>query len=52
AEFAPFDPHAWFTVYAPFDDPQIVLTILVEKAGEGSSVAGPVAREILDWYFR
>ena len=52
AEFAPFDPHAWFTVYAPYDNPEIALTVLVEKAGEGSSVAGPVAREILDWYFR
>lgn len=46
------NPHAWFSVYAPFDDPQIVMTVLIEEGGEGSSVAGPVAREILDWWFK
>lgn len=44
--------HAWFTVFAPADDPQIVLTVLVERGGEGSSVAGPIAKEILKEYFR
>ncbi len=43
--------HAWFTGYAPADDPQIVVTILVEEGGEGSSVAVPAAREFLTWYF-
>lgn len=43
--------HAWFTVFAPADDPQIVLTVLVEKGGEGSSVAAPIAKEILKEYF-
>ncbi|MBI2327681.1 hypothetical protein HYU92_05185 [Candidatus Curtissbacteria bacterium] len=46
------NPHAWFSVYAPPDDPQIAMTVLVEEGGEGSSVAGPVAREIFDWYFK
>jgi penicillin-binding protein 2 len=45
------EPHAWFTVFAPADDPQIVATILVENGGEGSKVAGPIAREILNYYF-
>jgi len=45
------NPHAWFTVFAPFDKPKIALTVLVENSGEGSSISGPVAREILDWYF-
>ncbi len=44
--------HAWFTGYAPNDDPEIVLTILIEEGGEGSSVAVPLARDILLWYFR
>lgn len=44
--------HAWFTVFAPADDPQIVLTVLVEKGGEGSSVAAPIAKEILKEFFR
>lgn len=43
--------HAWFTVYAPADDPQIVVTVLLEKAGEGSKEAAPVARSILDYWF-
>ncbi|OGM22363.1 hypothetical protein A2691_01940 [Candidatus Woesebacteria bacterium RIFCSPHIGHO2_01_FULL_39_23] len=44
--------HAWFTVFAPSDDPEIILTVLVEKGGEGSSVAAPIAREILEFYFQ
>ena len=44
-------PHAWFTFFAPADDPQIVSTILIEKGGQGSSVAGPIARKIADYYF-
>jgi penicillin-binding protein 2 len=44
-------PHAWITVIAPFYNPEIVVTVLVETAGEGSAVAGPVAKEILEDYF-
>ena len=44
-------PHAWITVFAPFDKPEIALTILVEEGGQGSDVAGPIAREILKAYF-
>lgn len=44
-------PHAWFTVYAPADDPEIVLTVLVENGGQGSDIAGPIAKEILKAYF-
>lgn len=43
--------HAWFTVFAPYDDPKIVLTVFLENGGEGSHDAAPVARKILDWYF-
>ncbi len=43
--------HAWFTVFAPADYPELVITIMVEKGGEGSDVAAPIAREILDYYF-
>ncbi|OGD92493.1 hypothetical protein A3E14_04205 [Candidatus Curtissbacteria bacterium RIFCSPHIGHO2_12_FULL_41_13] len=46
------NPHAWFTVYAPYDGPQISLTVIIEDGGEGSSVAAPVARELLDWWFQ
>jgi penicillin-binding protein 2 len=43
--------HAWFTFFAPIDTPEIVVTVLVEKGGEGSKVAGPLAREIYDYWF-
>jgi penicillin-binding protein 2 len=44
-------PHAWFVFFAPADAPKIVTTVLVERGGEGSSVAGPIARKIADYYF-
>lgn len=43
--------HAWFTAYAPSNEPKVAVTVLVEAGGEGSSVAAPVAKEILRWYF-
>ena len=45
------ESHAWFTGFAPYDSPSIVLTILIENGGEGSSVAVPVFRQVIDWYF-
>lgn len=44
-------PHAWFTVYAPADNPEIVLVVLVEESGQGSNIAAPIAKEILKAYF-
>lgn len=45
--------HAWFVAFSPVKEPNVVITILAEKAGEGSRVGGPVAREIMDyWYER
>lgn len=44
-------PHGWFTVFAPYENPKIVLTILIENGGEGSAVAVPIAKEVLRWYF-
>ena len=43
--------HAWMTAFAPYNDPQIVIVVVLEGGGEGYSTAGPVAREILNWYF-
>ncbi|OGE27374.1 hypothetical protein A2867_00690 [Candidatus Daviesbacteria bacterium RIFCSPHIGHO2_01_FULL_40_11] len=43
--------HAWYTSFAPADDPKIALTILLEGAGEGSSMAAPVAKEVYRYYF-
>lgn len=44
--------HAWFTGFAPYDDPQIVVTVLVEAGGEGSRTAVPVARDIIEAWLR
>lgn len=44
--------HAWFTGYAPYENPEMVITIIIEGGGEGSSVAVPLARDILLWYFK
>jgi penicillin-binding protein 2 len=43
--------HAWFTSYAPADDPEIAVTVLVEHGLHGGSGAGPVARAIMAEYF-
>lgn len=45
------EPHAWITVFAPYHKPEVVVTVLVEHAGEGSSVAAPIAKKILEEYF-
>ena len=42
--------HAWFIAFAPADAPEIALSVLVENGGGGSSVAAPIAREVIDAY--
>jgi len=45
--------HAWFTAWAPADDPRIVVTVLIEHGGHGGSAAAPVAGRILrTWWER
>ena len=43
--------NAWFTGFAPYDNPEIALAIIVEGAGEGSTAAVPVAKEVFYWYY-
>ncbi|MFH0814008.1 MAG: penicillin-binding protein 2 [Pseudomonadota bacterium] len=49
---APFHlrDHAWFVAYAPFESPRISVVVLVEHGGGGSATAGPIAREIINFY--
>ncbi len=45
------DPMAWFTGYVPYDDPEIAITVVVENGGQGSGVAAPIFRRIVErWY--
>ena len=46
------DSHAWFTGFAPAEDPEVCVTIIVEGAGNGGDYAVPMARRIFDGYFR
>lgn len=43
--------HAWFTAFAPYEDPQVALVVFVFGGGEGSATAVPIAREVLAAYF-
>ncbi|MGC9350504.1 MAG: penicillin-binding protein 2 [Sulfurovum sp.] len=43
--------HAWITTYAPYKDPQYVVTVLVEHGGHGGSTAGPIAADIYKWLY-
>jgi len=43
--------HNWITVFAPYDDPKILLTIMIENVKGVQVAALPVAKEILNWYF-
>jgi penicillin-binding protein 2 len=51
AESGQKEPHAWFTGYSPVDDPQVVITILLEHAGEGSVEAAPLFRQVAEAFF-
>ncbi|RUM79443.1 MAG: penicillin-binding protein 2 [Candidatus Thioglobus sp.] len=44
--------HALFTGFAPVNNPKIAIAVIVENAGSGSSKAAPLAREVLDVYFK
>ncbi len=46
------DSHAWFTGFAPVDDPKISVTIIIEGAGSGGDFAVPIAKRIFDAYFQ
>jgi penicillin-binding protein 2 len=43
-------PHSWFASFAPYEDPQIVVVVLVEEGGD-EGLAVTVAREFMQWYF-
>ena len=44
--------HNWVTVFAPYEDPQIVLTIMIENVKGVQAAVLPVAKDVLEWYFK
>jgi penicillin-binding protein 2 len=43
--------HAWFASFAPAQDPEVVVVVLVERGGKGGQVAAPIARQIYEAIF-
>ncbi|BDF93853.1 penicillin-binding protein 2 [Pseudoalteromonas sp. KAN5] len=43
--------NAIYVGFAPYNDPQIVVSIVVENTGGGSTVGAPIARQLMDYYF-
>ncbi len=48
-EFLP--THAWYVAYAPYDNPQIAMSVFIWNGGQGSAVAAPIAARIIARYF-
>ncbi len=46
-----YHDHALFVAFAPVEDPQIAVAVIVENGGSGSKTAAPIARSVMDFYF-
>jgi penicillin-binding protein 2 len=44
--------HALFVAYAPFDDPHYAMSVVVEHGGSGSSMAAPIAKDIMSFLLK
>ena len=51
AQTGAFAPHSWYVAYAPADNPQIAIAIVVTNSREGSEVAAPIMRRFFENYF-
>ena len=47
-----FRDHAWFIAFAPVESPKIAVAVLVEHMGHGGSAAAPLAKEVIEAYFK
>lgn len=46
------EDHAWFIGFAPYENPQIAIAVLVENAGYGGSVSAPIAQKMMSYYLK
>ncbi len=42
------DNHAWFTAFAPAEDPKVAIIVMVENGGEGGIVSAPIAKRVME----
>ena len=47
-----FRDHAWFIAFAPYKKPEVAVSVIIEHGGHGGAVAAPIARKILETYFK
>ena len=47
-----FKDHAWFVAFAPYDNPEVAISVLVEHGEHGSTAAAPIARQMFELYFK
>jgi len=45
------ETHAWFIGFAPYENPEVCITVFIENGGEGGEAAAPIARAMLEKYF-
>ncbi len=43
------ESHAWFSLFVPASDPQLVVVVFIEKGGSGATVAAPIAKDIVEY---
>ncbi len=47
-----FRDHAWFFAFAPYEEPEVAVAVIVEHGGHGGAAAAPIAKELLSEYFK
>ncbi len=47
-----FRDHAWFVGFAPYENPEIVVAVIVEHGGHGGATAAPIVRKIIETYHK
>ena len=46
------EPHSWFIGFAPAEDPEVAIAVLVEQAGRGGEVAAPIAGDLVGYWLK